>query len=70
MSRPVLEAKMTTATTIGSGEFTYEVAVNWETLPPGYTWQEAAAVAVNARDEVYVYNRSDHPIIVFDSDGN
>ena len=55
--------------TIGAGEFTYEVAVDWETLPPGYAWQEASAVAVNAKDEVYVYNRSDHPIIVFDSDG-
>ena len=60
---------MTTATKIGTGEFTYEVAVDWETLPPGYTWQEAAAVAVSPKDEVYVYNRSDHPVIVFDTNG-
>jgi DNA-binding beta-propeller fold protein YncE len=60
---------MTTATKIGTGEFTYEVAVGWESLPPGYTWQEAAAVAVSPKDEVYVFNRSDHPVIVFDTNG-
>ncbi|SVE28143.1 uncharacterized protein METZ01_LOCUS480997, partial [marine metagenome] len=31
---------------------------------------EAAGVAVNNSDLVYVYNRGEHPIIVFDSKGN
>ena len=60
---------MTTATKIGTGEFTYEVAADWGTLPPGYAWQEAAAVAVSPKDEVYVFNRGDHPVIVFDTNG-
>ena len=55
---------------LGSGPFTYEVAVNWEKLPPGYSWREVAAVAVDSQDRVYVFNRGDHPMIVFDSEGN
>ena len=61
---------MTDAVTLGSGRFRYEVVVEWEDLPPGYSWTDAAAVAVDSQDRVYVFNRGDHPMIVFDSDGN
>ena len=61
---------MLSAVKIGSGRFTYEVAVDWEKLPPGYSWTDAAAVATDSQDRVYVFNRGDHPMIVFDSDGN
>ena len=55
---------------IGSGGFTYEVVEEWEKLPPGYSWTDAAAVAVDSQDNVYVFNRGDHPMIVFDRDGD
>ena len=29
-----------------------------------------ASVAVDSKDNVYVFNRGDHPMIVFDRDGN
>ncbi len=61
---------MVSTIALGSGQFTYEVAVNWEKLPPGYSWREVAAVAVDSHDNVYVFNRGDHPMIVFDSEGN
>lgn len=61
---------MVSTVKLGSGRFTYEVAVGWEKLPPGYSWREVAAVAVDSRDRVYVFNRGDHPMIVFDSQGN
>ena len=61
---------MVSTVKLGSGQFTYEVAVNWETLPPGYSWREAVAVGVDSKDRVYVFSRGDHPMIVFDSDGN
>ena len=54
----------------GSGRFTYEFVEGWEKLPPGYSWTDAAAVAVDSQDNVYVFNRGDHPMIVFDRDGN
>ena len=55
---------------VGEGEFTYEVAVNWENLPPDYSWREVAGVAVDSNDRVYAFNRGDHPVIIFDRDGN
>ena len=55
---------------IGSGDFEYEVCLNWEKLPSGYDWTDAAAVAVDSNDSVYVFNRGNYPVIVFDSEGN
>ena len=43
--------------------------MDWEKLPPGYSWTDVAAVAVDSKDRVYVFNRGDHPMIVFDSQG-
>ena len=61
---------MVSTVQLGSGQFTYEVAVNWERQPPGYRWREVAAVATDSKDNVYVFNRGDHPMMVFDKDGN
>ena len=61
---------MVSTVKIGSGRFTYEIAVDWERLPPGYSWTDAAAVATDSQDRVYVFNRGEHPMIVFDSEGN
>ena len=61
---------MVSTVKIGSGGFTYEIAVDWEKLPPGYSWTDAAAVATDSQDRVYVFNRGEHPMIVFDSEGN
>ena len=56
---------------LGSAGFTYEVSgENWGTLPDGWVYKEATAVAVDDKDEVYVFNRGGHPMIVFDRDGN
>ncbi|HWA13582.1 MAG TPA: peptidyl-alpha-hydroxyglycine alpha-amidating lyase family protein [Burkholderiales bacterium] len=58
------------ATILGSGEFRYEVIENWARLPDGWTFKDVAAVAVDHMDRVYVFNRGEHPMIVFDRDGN
>ncbi len=55
---------------VGSGEFTYEVIVDWAKLPEGWSFLEVADVAVDSEDRVYVFNRGEHPMIVFDHDGN
>ncbi len=55
---------------INDGKFTYEVTEGWGKLPEGWTFTQVAGVAVNSRDRVYVYNRSEHPVIVFDREGN
>ena len=56
--------------TLGSGDFAYSVEPNWQTMPPGYEWREVAAVTVDGNDNVYVFNRGEHPMMVFDKDGN
>lgn len=47
----------------------YEVRQGWEQLPDGWTFVEVAGVATDSADNVYVFNRGDHPMIVFDRDG-
>ena len=55
---------------IGSGQFTYEIAEGWGKLPSGWSFREVAAVGVDRQDRVYAFSRGDHPVIVFDRDGN
>jgi hypothetical protein len=58
------------ATILGSGEYRYQVVEDWAKLPDGWSMPDAAAVAVDSRDQVYVFNRGEHCMIVFDRDGN
>ena len=48
----------------------YEVIEDWEKLPEGWSFVEVAGVATDSQDRVYVFNRGDHPIIVFSPDGD
>lgn len=58
------------AVTLGSGDYRYEVIENWGRLPDGWTFKEVAAVGVDKHDNVYCFTRGDHPVIVFDKNGN
>jgi DNA-binding beta-propeller fold protein YncE len=58
------------AAIVGSGDFRFGEVEGWGRLPEGWSYGEAAAVAVDDQDRVYVFNRGDHPMIVFDRDGN
>lgn len=55
---------------LGTAKFTYEVVENWAKLPDGWSFREVGGVAADANDNVYVFNRGEHPMIVFDRDGN
>lgn len=55
---------------LGTAEYTYEVAEGWGKLPDGWSFKEAAAVGVDSKDNVYVFNRGEHPVIIFDREGN
>ena len=56
---------------LGSGSLRYEVSgEDWGNLPEGWTYKEATAVAVDSKDNVYVFNRGTQPMVVFDRDGN
>ena len=55
---------------VGTAAYTYEVAEGWGKLPDGWSFREAAAVGTDSNDNVYVFNRGEHPMIVFDREGN
>ena len=55
---------------LGTGEHRYRVVENWAKLPDGWEFRDVAAVAVDSKDRIYVFNRGQHPMIVFDRDGN
>ena len=55
--------------TYGAHRFEFEVIRGWEQLPDGWSFVEVAGVAVDSHDQVYVFNRGEHPVIVFDKDG-
>ena len=55
--------------TVGSGELTYEPVLDWYQLPAEVTSFEAIGVAVDSQDNVFVFNRGNPSILVFDSDG-
>ncbi len=48
----------------------FRVLEGWGKLPEGWRYVEAAGVGVDSKDNVYVFNRGEHPLIVFDRDGN
>lgn len=48
----------------------YRPVEGWGRLPEGWSFVEATSVGVDAKDNVYVFNRGEHPVIVFDRDGN
>ena len=47
----------------------YRPVEGWGRLPEGWSYVEATSVAVDQKDNVYVFNRGTHPIIVFDREG-
>ena len=54
---------------LGKGEYRYRVVENWGELPPGYTYGDTASVCVDSQDNVYVFTRGAHPVIVYDRTG-
>ncbi|MCA1644773.1 MAG: peptidyl-alpha-hydroxyglycine alpha-amidating lyase family protein [Chloroflexi bacterium] len=48
---------------------TFELVPDWEQLPSGWTHGDVAGVATDSADRVFVFNRSEHPVIIYDRDG-
>lgn len=57
-------------TIVGDGLFRYRANPCWAQLPVGVRWSEVAAMAIDSQDRVFVFNRGDHPLMVFDRHGN
>jgi len=54
---------------VGLGDDLFSVTRPWGELPPGMQLHDVSDVAVDSHDNVYVYQRGDPPIVVFDASG-
>ena len=57
-------------TTVGTGKHTYRLVQDWARLPEGEDFGVVSAVATDSEDRVYVFQRKDPPVLVFDREGN
>ena len=57
-------------TTVGAEKLTFELVQDFPKLPDGETFAIVSTVATDSQDRVYVFQRKDPPVVVFDSDGN
>src|SRR2546426_5868998 len=54
---------------VGSRQLAFRVEEDWEQLPEGYSHRDVAGIAVDSHDRVFVFNRSEHPVMVYERDG-
>ena len=54
---------------VRTGDFNYKLVEGWGKLPEGWEFKQVAGVIVDKKDNVYVFNRGEHPIIIFNRDG-
>ena len=57
-------------TLVQTDKHDYDLVQDWARLPEGWSFGVVSSVATDSRDRVYVYQRKDPPIVVFDSEGN
>jgi len=55
---------------VSYGEYVYENVPGWAPLPDGWEWNHVVGVAIDSRDNIFAYNRSNHPMIVLNKDGD
>ncbi len=63
---------------VGTGKYRYERVEGWPKMPEYFSVAETtpgiapgvAGIATDSQDRVFVFNRSQHPVIIFDRDGN
>lgn len=53
----------------GNDRFAFDAIADWARRPEGYSWSEVAGVATDSQDRVFVFNRGEHPMMIFDRDG-
>jgi len=54
---------------VGTGKYTYELIRDFPKLPKGEEFGMVSRVATDSQDRVYVFQRKDPPVVVFDREG-
>jgi len=55
---------------VRSGDFAFCLEPDWAKLPAGWGFFEVVDIAVDPSDNIFVFCRGEHPLVVFDKDGN
>ncbi len=55
---------------VGNQAFGFEADSDWVRRPVEFLWLEVAALDCDSQDRVYLFNRGDHPVMVFDRTGS
>jgi len=55
---------------LGTADRLYQVLIPFGKLPDGMTYGNVSHVATDSKDRVYVYQRKNPPVLIFDTDGN
>ena len=58
------------ATIVGSGDYRYEAVPSWPNMPRYWSFGPASDAAVNSKDEVHIFSRGEHPLTIWDTEGN
>jgi DNA-binding beta-propeller fold protein YncE len=54
----------------GTGKYQYELVDGWAKLAKGESFIDISGIAIDSQDQVYIFNRSKHPMMIFDREGN
>ena len=54
---------------LGSGNYTYTPVENWGNFPDEVILGDVAGIAIDANDQVYLFNRGQHPVVVLSQNG-
>jgi len=65
-----MKLEQITGKLLGDGGIEYQVEKSWGKLPDGWRLGDVVGIATDSQDRVYVFNRSSHPLVVFDLQGN
>src|SRR3984893_3272578 len=63
------ESRLTPAVFVALGTRRYRVDRPWAQLPSGIRHDGVSQVAVDSQDRVYVFQRGDPPVVVFEATG-
>jgi len=54
---------------VGQGDFRYRWISGWGQLPPGQQLNDVPGIAIDSRDRVFVFQRGEPPVLVYDREG-
>lgn len=54
---------------LGDGHYRFSPQADWAKLPTEVTLGDVAGIAVDANDNVYLFNRGSHPVVVLEREG-